>query len=170
MTDLAFISLGSNIDPEENLPLAMRNLGVIGEVLAVSMVYQNPAVGPTPQPDFLNAAVLIATDLVPLEIRAKLREIEIEMGRIRSEDKYAPRQIDLDLCLLGDTIFQNPELTLPDSDLLERPHLIIPMAELDSEFRHPITGESLTSIAERVKTNADLTPRPDVARQMKSHQ
>jgi 2-amino-4-hydroxy-6-hydroxymethyldihydropteridine diphosphokinase len=166
MSEKAFISLGSNIDPEQNLPLAMRNLGCIGEILAVSMVYQNPAVGPTQQPDFLNAAVLIATNLEPLEIRAKLREIEAAMGRVRSEDKYAPREIDLDLCLLGETVFESPELTLPDPDLLEQPHLIVPMAELDPYFIHPITGESLVQIAERLKMNADLTPQPDVARKM----
>ncbi len=170
MTEKAFISLGSNIEPEQNLPLAMNHLQVIGEILAVSMVYQNPAVGPAPQPDFLNAAVLIATHLEPLEIRARLREIEAEMGRVRSEDKYAPREIDLDLCLLGEQILESPELTLPDPDLLEGPYLIVPMAELDPEFPHPITGESLVRIAELLKNDADLTPRSDVARQMKSHQ
>lgn len=163
MTKKAFVSLGSNIDPEENLPLAMRNLGAVGEILAVSMVYQNRAIGPIPQPDFLNAAVLIATDLEPLVIRTKLREIEAEMGRVRSEDKYAPREIDLDLCLFGETIFESPELTLPDPDLLERPHLIVPMAELDPDFIHPITGEKLSQIAESLKDSAKLTPRSDIA-------
>jgi 2-amino-4-hydroxy-6-hydroxymethyldihydropteridine diphosphokinase len=168
MTRKAFISLGSNIDPEENLPLAMRSLSVIGEIVAVSTVYQNPAVGPTPQADFLNAAVLITTDLEPLEIRAKLRKIEAEMGRVRSEDKYAPREIDLDLCLLGDLIFESPVLTLPDPDILKRPHLIIPMAELDAEFIHPLTGESLVKTAELLKNKSGLTPRKDITRKMKS--
>ncbi len=168
MTEKAFISLGSNIDPEKNLPLAMRSLGVIGEILAVSTVYQNPAIGSTPQPDFLNAAVLIATQLEPLEIRARLREIEAEMGRVRSEDKYAPREIDLDLCLLGEMVLESPELTLPDPNLLERPHLIVPLAELEPEFRHPVTGEILGRIAERLKTNTILTPRLHIAQEMQS--
>ncbi len=167
MTEKAFISLGSNIDPELNLPLAMQRLESIGEILAVSMVYQNPAVGPTPQANFLNAAVLIATDFEPLEIRARLREIESDMGRVRSEDKFAPREIDLDLCLLGERVFESSELMLPDTDLLERPHLIVPMAELDPRFIHPIAGESLGNIAGRLSTNAQLTPRPDVARKLK---
>jgi 2-amino-4-hydroxy-6-hydroxymethyldihydropteridine diphosphokinase len=167
MTQKAFISLGSNINPEENLPLAMRNLDAIGEIIAVSMVYQNPAVGPTPQPEFLNAAVLIATDLKPLEIRARLRQIEAEMGRLRSDDKYAPREIDLDLCLLGDLLFESPVLTLPDPDMLERPHLIIPLAELDPEFIHPVAGEKLGQIAESLKDNVNLTPRLDVADKLK---
>jgi 2-amino-4-hydroxy-6-hydroxymethyldihydropteridine diphosphokinase len=167
MTKKAFVSLGSNIEPEKNLPLAVERLAKIGEILAVSMVYQNPAVGPTPQPDFLNAAVLIDTDLEPLEIWAELREIEAALGRVRSEDKYAPRELDLDLCLLGEMVFESLELTLPDPELLLRPHLIVPMAELAPEFRHPLTGESLAQIADRLKIEADLTPRPDVARKMK---
>ena len=168
MTEKAFISLGSNINPEQNLPLAVKHLRVIGEILAVSMVYQNPAVGPTPQADFLNTAVLIATDLEPLEIRARLREIEAEMGRVRSEDKYDPRVIDLDLCLLGERIFESPELTLPDPDLLERPHLIVPMAELDADFIHPVTRESLGRIAKALNDDLNLTPRVDIAHKMKS--
>ena len=170
MTEKAFISLGSNIDPEKNLPLAVKHLEVIGEILAVSMVYQNPAVGPKPQPDFLNAAVLIATDLKPLEIRTRLREIEAEIGRVRSEDKYAPREIDLDLCLLGERIFESPELTLPDPKLPEWPHLIVPLAELDPDFVHPLTGESLGRISEPLKDGANLTPRADITRKMKSLQ
>lgn len=163
MTKKAFVSLGSNIEPEKNLPLAVERLAKIGEILAVSMVYQNPAVGPTPQPDFLNAAVLIDTDLEPLEIWAELREIEAALGRVRSEDKYAPREIDLDLCLLGDWVFESRELTLPDPGLLLRPHLIVPMAELAPDFRHPLSGESLAQIADRLRMDAQLTPRPDVA-------
>lgn len=167
MSQKAFIALGSNIDPEKNLPTAVKHLTKIGEILAVSMVYQNPAVGPTPQPDFLNAAVLIATDFAPLEIRARLRQIESEMGRVRSKDKYAPREIDLDLCLLGETVFESPKLTLPDPNLLEQPHLIVPMAELDPDFIHPVTGKNLISEAERLKTRAKLTSRPDVTQRIK---
>jgi 2-amino-4-hydroxy-6-hydroxymethyldihydropteridine diphosphokinase len=163
MSEKAFVSLGSNIEPEKNLPLAVDQLAKVGEVLAVSMVYQNPSVGPTPQPDFLNAAALIATDLEPLEIRAELRKIEAAMGRVRSDDKYAPRQIDLDLCLLGDWVFESRELTLPDPELLLRPHLIVPIAELAPDFRHPLSGESLAQIADRLRMDAQLTPRPDVA-------
>ncbi len=168
MTEKAFISLGSNIEPEKNLPLAVERLAQIGEILAISMVYQNPAVGPTPQADFLNAAVMIATDFEPLEIRAKLREIETGMGRVRSEDKYAPRQIDLDLCLLGNWVLESPELTLPDPELLLRPHLIVPIAELAPDFRHPLTGDSLAHISERLKIDAQLTPRPDIALEITS--
>jgi 2-amino-4-hydroxy-6-hydroxymethyldihydropteridine diphosphokinase len=160
---MAFIALGSNVEPEVSLPRAARRLAEIGALRAVSMVYQNPAIGPSPAPDFLNAAVLVETELSATEIRQRLRQIEMDLGRVRSSDKYAPRVIDLDLCLLGSQVAETPELMLPDPDVLTRPHLAIPLAELDPDFPHPVTGEPLGAIAARLRPHADLRPRPDVA-------
>jgi 2-amino-4-hydroxy-6-hydroxymethyldihydropteridine diphosphokinase len=162
LPEQAFLALGSNIEPEKNLPLAIARIDVIGHQLAVSNVYQNPAIGPQPRPDFLNAAVLVESELSPLEIRGQLRDIEAELGRVRSDDKYAPRTIDLDLCLLGSTILNTPELVLPDPDLLTRAFLAVTMAELAPGFPHPITKEPLADIASRLRPGANLTPRPDV--------
>ena len=163
MPELAFISLGSNVEPETYLPLAAGRLHAIGKLLAVSMVYQNRAVGPGPAPDFLNAAVLVGTTMQAAEIRRRLRQIETDLGRARTADKYAPRVIDLDLCLLGPEILETPELRLPDPDILTRAHLAVTLAELAPEFMHPITAETLARIADRLRTGADLEPRPDVA-------
>lgn len=168
MPELAFLALGSNIDPEDNLPRAVQRLAEIGTVCAVSMVYQNPAIGPAPAPDFLNAAVLVETGLSASEIRLRLRQIETELGRVRTADKYAPRPIDLDLCLLGSQIIESPELTLPDPDLLTRPHLAITLAELAPDFVHPATGEPLTGIAARLRPAAELRACPDVARRLQA--
>jgi 2-amino-4-hydroxy-6-hydroxymethyldihydropteridine diphosphokinase len=93
---LALISIGSNIDPENHLPLAAQKLKEIGSIVGFSTVYQNPAIGSTPQPDFLNAVAMIETDLTADAIRNTLRRIEVDLGRLRNEDKYAPRTIDLD--------------------------------------------------------------------------
>jgi 2-amino-4-hydroxy-6-hydroxymethyldihydropteridine diphosphokinase len=163
LPELAFIALGSNLSPEMNLPLAAGRLAELGRVRGVSMVYQNPAIGPSPAPDFLNAAVLVETELSATEIRDRLRRIEAELGRVRTADKYAPRVIDLDLCLLGSQVLETPELRLPDPDVLTRPHLAIPLAELAPDFPHPISGERLAAIAARLRPHADLRPRPDVA-------
>ena len=162
MTELAFIALGSNIDPEINLPLAASRLSALGKPIAGSMVYQNPAIAYEPQPDYLNAAVLVETDLEPVTIRAILREIEAELGRVRTGDKYAPRTIDLDLCMLGDRVFDHELLSLPDPDLLTRAHLAVTIAELQPEFPHPLTGEPLEDIANRIGKDAALIPRSDV--------
>ena len=165
MTELAFIALGSNIDPETNLPLAAARLSELGNPIASSTVYQNPAIADEPQPDYLNAAVLIETTLDPLTIRDKLREIEADLGRIRTEDKFAPRTIDLDLCLLGDRVLDNELISLPDPDLLKRAHLAVTLAELRPDFLHPITGDSLEEIANELQKDAELKPRPDIVLQ-----
>ena len=166
MTEPAFIALGSNLSPETNLPRAAGRLAEFGALRAVSMVYQNPAIGPSPAPDFLNAAVLIETELGATEIRERLRRIESDLGRVRTANKYAPREIDLDLCLLGSQIIETTELVLPDPDLLTRPHLAVTLAELAPDFIHPVTGESLGAIAARLRLGADLRPRPDVAERL----
>jgi len=162
LTELAFIALGSNIDPETNLPLASTRLSELGKPIGASTVYQNPAIADEPQPDYLNAAILIETALDPLAIRDKLREIEADMGRIRTEDKFAPRTIDLDLCLLGDLVLDHELLSLPDPDLLKRPHLAVTIAELRPDFPHPLTGDALKEIANKLQKGANLKPRPDV--------
>ena len=165
MTELAFIALGSNIDPETNLPLAAARLSELGKPIAISTVYQNPAIADEPQPDYLNAAVLIETTLDPLTIRDKLREIEADLERIRTEDKFAPRTIDLDLCLLGDRVLDYELISLPDPDLLKRAHLAVTLAELRPDFLHPITGDSLEEIANELQKDAELKPRPDIVLQ-----
>ena len=168
MTERAFLSLGSNIEPDRNLPRAVRELKPLGRVLAVSTVYQNPAVGPTPQPDFLNCAVLLETQLPPHALRAELRRLEGRLGRLRKSDKYAPRPIDIDIALYGSVTMQEAGMTIPDPDLLIHPYIAIPLAELDPHHRHPVSGESLGSIAERLRPQAALTARPIVTREMRT--
>lgn len=164
----AFISLGSNIRPEENLPLAVKRLGALGPIIAISNVYQNPAIGPTQQADFLNAAVLIETDLEINQLRDQLRLIESDLGRVRTEDKFAPRTIDLDLCLLEDTVHDEQGFKLPDPDLLTRAFLALTLAELDPDFKHPLTGERLLIIADRLANSSELVTRPDVSGRLRN--
>jgi 2-amino-4-hydroxy-6-hydroxymethyldihydropteridine diphosphokinase len=159
---LALISIGSNIDPENHLPLAAQKLKEIGSIIGFSTVYQNPAIGSTPQPDFLNAVAMIETDLTADAIRNTLRRIEVDLGRLRTEDKYAPRTIDLDLCLLGDHVLETSEFKLPDPDILSLAHLTVPMAELVPDYLHPVTGEALQAIADRLRPEAKLTSRLDI--------
>jgi 2-amino-4-hydroxy-6-hydroxymethyldihydropteridine diphosphokinase len=162
LTELAFIALGSNIDPEKYLPLAALELRQLGNVVASSNVYQNPAIADEPQPDYLNAALLIQTQLEPLEIRTYLRQIEQRLGRVRTADKYAARTIDLDLSLFGELQMNTPELILPDPDLLTRPHLARIMAELRPDYLYPGTDRTLKEIAGTLTPGVLLILRPDV--------
>ena len=161
MAELAIVALGSNIEPERHLPEAVAALRAMG-AQAVSSVYQNPARGGRPQPDFLNAAVLLETQLEPAALKAALRGLEADLGRVRTEDKYAPRTIDLDLLLLGDRSVMLEDLILPDPELLTKAHLAVPAAEVAPTAVHPHSGETLQAIAERLRPDADLHLRQDV--------
>ncbi len=167
MGELAFLSLGSNLEPEHFLPRAALGLRPLGRIIECSSVYRNPAVGPTPGPDFLNAVVLLETEFSPHVLRSKLRALEARLGRRRTADKYAARTIDLDLVLYGERVIREAELELPDPELSALPHLAVPLAELAPDFLHPITGESLRSIAARFLPQAQMDPVPDVTRQLR---
>ena len=160
----AFLSLGSNIEPERNLPAAVRELARFGRVVRVSTVWQSPAEGSAGQPEFLNAALLLETSLSAVELKeTAIAAIEAHLGRVRGSDRNAPRTIDIDIML-----FDRERLTLgrrriPDPEVRERPFVAIPLAEIAPDYRHPETGETLTEIAARFNpATAGLRPRKDV--------
>lgn len=158
-----FVTLGSNIAPEKNLPEAVRLLAGQVHLVRVSQVYRTAPVGSAGQPDFLNAAVLIETNLPPYNLKfSALRGIEAQMGRVRTEDKFAARTIDLDLALYGDLVLDDAEggLALPDPDILTRAHVALPLADLDPEFTHPVCGETLRTIADRLRTTTGIEITP----------
>ena len=167
LPEAAFISIGSNIDPEKYLPLAVENLSRLGEQISVSLVYQNPAIARPEQSDYLNAAAHVVTANSALEIRGILRQIEESLGRIRSKDKYDSRTLDLDLCLLGDQVLETAELILPDPNLLKYAHIAVPIAELDPDFLHPIAGSNLREIAYRLRPEANLSLREDISQRIR---
>lgn len=156
------ISLGSNIEPERNLPEAVRRLARHCRLLAVSRVYETEPVGKTDQANFLNAAVQLATYRTPAALKEEvLLEIEKELGRVRTADKNAPRTIDLDISLFGDHVLELAGRHIPDPDILEFSHVARPLADLAPEFRHPETGQTLAEIAENLLDDG-LRRRDDV--------
>ncbi|MDF1500711.1 MAG: 2-amino-4-hydroxy-6-hydroxymethyldihydropteridine diphosphokinase [Anaerolineales bacterium] len=162
MPEKAFIALGSNIQPEHYLPRAIVQLEGLGRILAVSNAYQSRAIAAEPQPDYINAAIVFETTLSPLELRERLRQIEAELDRVRTADKYAARTIDMDIALYGSLILGHPLLQIPDEQIYQRPHLAVTLAECDPDFVHPQTGERLSAIAERLHDPALLTLRDDL--------
>lgn len=142
--------------------MALARLQDAGSIVAVSRAFQSVAAGPAGQPDFVNAAVLIETELTPETLRARLKDVEAELGRVRVADKYAPRPIDLDLVLYDRVVMDTAELTLPDPDLMVQPYLAATVAELDPSALHPVTREPLAEVAARLGGTARLTPRPDI--------
>ena len=160
--NLAFLSIGANIDPEKNLPAAVRELSRHGRVAAVSHVWQSPAAGKGGQPDFLNAAILLETSLSATQLKdMAITPIETLLGRVRSSDKFDPRPIDIDIMLFNHDIFRIGSRSIPDPEVLERPFVAIPLAEIAPHYRHPETGETLAVIAARFELRASGMIRRD---------
>jgi 2-amino-4-hydroxy-6-hydroxymethyldihydropteridine diphosphokinase len=151
---VAAIALGSNLasqygDREANLREAVRRLGELGEVKAVSSLYDTEPVGYHDQPRFLNAAAVVETVLDPLSLMRRMLEIERAMGRERVIAK-GPRVIDLDLLFYkdrgGNHIMNTAELTLPHPEMQERRFVLEPLAEITGEWVHPVLGVTVVQM------------------------
>ncbi|KAF0221355.1 MAG: 2-amino-4-hydroxy-6-hydroxymethyldihydropteridine [Geobacteraceae bacterium] len=148
--NLAYLSLGSNIEPERNLRAAVQKLAGFGNVRALSAVWESPPDGVADQPDFLNAAVLLETALSAKALReTAIASIEAELGRVRTENKNAPRTIDIDIMLFNRDVLKVGRRCIPDPEIRERPFVAIPLAEIAPDYVHPETGETLRQIAQR---------------------
>jgi 2-amino-4-hydroxy-6-hydroxymethyldihydropteridine diphosphokinase len=164
------VSLGSNIDKERNLPEAVRWLSRHCRLLAVSNVYETCPVGLEDQPTFLNAAVLLESELDAAAFRLEiLAPLERALHRVRTADKNAPRTIDADLTLFNDAVFDlDADHPIPDPDLLQAAHVAVPVAEIVPDMHHPETGELLAGIAQRLRLESisgdkpALWERPDI--------
>jgi len=160
----ALLSLGSNIEPEKNLPKSVQLLAGYGTIAAASRVYQSAPVGFSQQPDFLNAAVLLETDLSGEQIIANvIPTIERLLQRRRDpSNKNAPRTIDIDLVMFNDLLGKILNHDIPDPEILTRAFLAVPLAEIAPMTTHPTTGERLQQIAERVRMGSVLRARDDL--------
>ena len=108
------------------------------EVEAVSSVYETEPVGEIlDQPDFLNAAVAIETELEPEELLDACKAIEVERGRMLGGPRHGPRPLDVDLLLLGDLELETERLTLPHPEVTARRFVLEPLLELDPELTLP---------------------------------
>jgi len=153
---VAAIGLGSNLasefgGPEANVREAVRRVRGLGEVRAVSSWYDTAPVGFTEQPRFLNGALLLETELAPVELMRALLGIERAMGRDRSAaPAKGPRVIDLDLLLMGDLILSSSELTLPHPAMAERRFVLEPLAEIAPAMVDPVSGRTVLAMLERL--------------------
>lgn len=155
---LAFVSIGSNIDPEENIRKALGLLARRVRITGLSTVYLTEPVGRPGQPPYFNCVLALDTPLPPLELKQTvLRRIEDELGRVRKEDKFAPRAIDLDLIIYDDLVMKTGELVLPDPEIRSRPFLAGPLFELAPNLIMPDSKEPIAKIAARMR-DSGMTP------------
>lgn len=146
-----FIGLGANLgDRLTTLREAARRLEALGTIVARSRVYAASPVGGPPQPPFLNAALLLDTELEPALLLARTQEIEDALGRDRkSEVRWGPRMLDVDILLAGgrgELILDEPTLRLPHPRLKERGFALAPLIDLDVTLMHPELMRPLTAL------------------------
>ena len=150
---IGYLGLGSNVgDRRANLQRAIELLPERGvNVLASSSTYDTDPVGEVlDQPDFLNACIRIETELGPEALLDACKDVERELGRdLEGGIRHGPRPIDVDLLLLGDTVYASERLTLPHEQVLARRFVLIPLLELDMDLAVP-SGERLADALARL--------------------
>lgn len=137
-----YLGLGSNIDPEDNLRLAVEALRRDYGDIDVSRVYRNAPVG-FEGADFLNLVVGFETAESPAEISRWIERIHDLVGRERGDNRFASRALDIDLLLYDDLVTDEPRLQLPRSDVLEYSFVLRPLAEIAPDLVHPVTGRTI---------------------------
>lgn len=155
-----FIGVGSNIDPESNVQSALKLLGKRVLIVKISTFYRTQPLGRTDQPSFYNGAVEIETVLPPDELKRVIRGIEADLGRVRTDDKYAPRTIDLDILIYDDAVISSTQMTVPDPEITERAFLAVPLCELSPDLILPGTGLRICDIADSFGIG-DMEPLPE---------
>jgi 2-amino-4-hydroxy-6-hydroxymethyldihydropteridine diphosphokinase len=138
-----FLGLGSNVEPHQNLRLAISELQRRYGPLDISSVYENAAVG-FEGSNFLNLVVRLNSDESPADMHSQIESIHDMAGRDRSKVKYISRPLDIDLLLYDDLVLDEPPITLPRGDVLEYSFVLRPLQELDPELVHPVTGLTMT--------------------------
>lgn len=157
-----YISVGSNINPEKSIREALLLLKKKVRLNALSTLYRTDPVGCADGTErFVNAVILLETDIPPGELKfGVLRPVETALGRRRTDDKYAPRTIDLDIIVYGDEVVAEPGITIPDPDIVERAFIAAPLAELDPDLTLP-GGKRIVDVAGRLR-DSGMVPLHDL--------
>lgn len=170
MDNHVYILMGSNNQPASNLWLGIRALAEIGDVRAISSVYESPPAGAdesnVPHPDsYLNVAALLVTSLTPEALKTRLRAIEDRRGRERHSaagQKSGSVTLDLDIVLFNRDRLDIAGSPVPDPDILRHGHVAVPLAEIAPDFVHPETGTALREIARQFLATPGLVRLPDI--------
>lgn len=145
--DTVYLGLGSNLaQPRKQLRNALVALGDMpqSQLLRCSGFYRSAPLGPSGQPDYINAVAELRTGLCPLSLLDQLQAIEATHGRERSL-RWGARTLDLDILLFGEQHIDSLRLQVPHPRMFERNFVLVPLAELSPNLRLP-TGETLAQL------------------------
>jgi 2-amino-4-hydroxy-6-hydroxymethyldihydropteridine diphosphokinase len=151
---LAYLSLGSNIEPEINLAKAIQLLQHHGRIEKISSAWESKSVGAV-GPNYLNACISLVTLLDQAALKQDvLLPIELELGRKRSENKFAPRTMDIDIVIFDDRSCNDK--------YWEQAFVVIPLAEIYPDYENPLTHESIMETATRLRRRFWMEARPGI--------
>jgi 2-amino-4-hydroxy-6-hydroxymethyldihydropteridine diphosphokinase len=160
MSSRVYVAIGSNIQPEENISKAAHELARLFPGARFSSWYRNRAVG-FEGDDFVNGVVGFSTDLPLRSVIEQLHSVEALCGRPRNAPRWAPRSMDLDVLLYDNVVCAEPSMTLPRPDLLKRPYMLGPLAEIAPEVMHPTAGLTIGELWQRFDRDAHAMERID---------
>lgn len=154
-----YLLLGSNIEPRETYlrqaELEIRNR--IGSLLNASRVYESAPWGFDDDTPFLNKVLVLSTELDADTALEKILQIENELGRVRKENFYSSRSIDIDILFYGSAVVEKKELQIPHPRLHLRKFTLLPLVEVASGFVHPKIGLSTTELLKRCSDDAEVS-------------
>jgi len=142
-----YISIGSNIEAEKHVRLAVAELRRHYGGVMLSSVYESEAVG-FEGDNFLNMVAGVDTDESVQRVSAVLHDIEDRHGRLRTGPRFSARTLDLDLLLYDDLIVNENGLQIPRDEITKNAFVLWPLAELDPTYRHPLSGQSMAQLWE----------------------
>ncbi len=149
---IVYLGLGANLgDRLANLQRAIQALPPAVKVVRASSIYETEPWGYHDQPAFLNQVLEGSTDLSPGDLLQHLKGIERELGR-QPTFRYGPRLVDLDILLYGDQVVDLPELAIPHPRLAERAFVLVPLAELAPDLRHPASRQTVRAMLSQLDT------------------
>lgn len=153
---VAYIGLGSNLsEPFKQVNNAIKDIEKIAQsqIQSTSSLYLSKPMGPQDQDDFINAVLALETSLSPIELLDALQVIENKAGRVRKENRWGARILDLDIILFGNEVINSERLTIPHYGMTKREFVLTPLVEIAPELKLP-NGQQVKILEQNIENNA----------------